>query len=245
MGKKFSDITIYLPLPENASASEADEEQRTANFVCDLYVRKMNGYKPPNTTRITIQPYYHHIWGRTWKNGSNVAIAPFYNYETYSQLDKNGKLKYLLDLIQTSTIQLSDEYGWDKCVFEDAYNAILDCNFEFKIDYPAKTSRDRKKQAWLTIEKTEHTTTVYLTINNTGKELKMVLFDKKNWYSFDCVYALVKYCKWFDNDIFGISYCKGLIEVWYSIEHDEVAFILNGKDVKSIDFSMNLVNIIY
>jgi len=204
----------------------------------------MNGYKPPNTTRITIQPYYHHIWDRTWKNGSIVAIAPFYSYETYSKLNKNGKLKYLLDLIQTSTLQLSDEYGWDKNVFENVYNAVLDCNFEFKIDYPAKITRDKKKRAWLTILKTVDTTTLCLTINNNGKELKKVLFDKKNWYSFDCVYVLVKHCKWFDNDIFGISYGKGVIEIWYSIEHDEVEFVLNGKEVKSIDFSMNLAYIL-
>lgn len=86
----------------------------------------MNGYKPPKTSRITIQPAYHEIWNRTWRNGSIVSIAPFFSHEEFSSLDKPGKYKYILDLIQTATTQLCDEYQWDKMIFKNAYKKTLD-----------------------------------------------------------------------------------------------------------------------
>jgi hypothetical protein len=88
MGAPFSDISLYLPTPHSVGTSEYDEEMSIENFVNDLYVSKMNGYKPPKTSRITLQPAYHKIWNRTWKNGSIVTIAPYYNYENMHRLTK-------------------------------------------------------------------------------------------------------------------------------------------------------------
>src|SRR5947209_11595226 len=116
MGAPFSDITLYTPTPHKNDTPEYWEETSLKNYVSDLYVQKMHGYKPAKTTRVTIQPAYHKIWNRTWKNGSIVSIAPFYSYDEYVSLDKKGKYKYILDVIQIATLQLSDEYGWDKTV---------------------------------------------------------------------------------------------------------------------------------
>src|SRR4051812_3443242 len=110
MGTPFSDITLYTPSPHEVGTPEYWEETCLQNFVSDLYVQKMNGYKPPKTTRITIQPAFQEAWNRTWKNGSIVDIAPYYNYNEYASLDKKGKYKYILDLIQRATLQLSKEY---------------------------------------------------------------------------------------------------------------------------------------
>ena len=93
MGAPFSDITLYTQTSGAVGTPEYIEQVSLQNFVCDLYVQNMNGYKPPKTSRITIQPAFHDIWNRTWTTGSIVAIAPFFSHDTYSSLDKKGKLK--------------------------------------------------------------------------------------------------------------------------------------------------------
>jgi hypothetical protein len=66
MGAPFRDITLYTPTPFKVGTHEFIEEVSLINFVSDLYVQNMNGYKPPKTSRITIQPAYYEIWDRTW-----------------------------------------------------------------------------------------------------------------------------------------------------------------------------------
>src|SRR5690606_36719005 len=130
MGAPFSDITLYTPTLHPVGTPEYWEDTSLKNFVSDLNVQKMYGYKPPKTSRITIQPAYHNIWNRTWKNGSIVAIALFYSHEEYISLDKKGRYKYILDIIQVATLQLSDEYIWDRAFFEKAYKEIIENDFE-------------------------------------------------------------------------------------------------------------------
>ena len=231
MGVPFSDITLYTPIPHTVGTPEYIEETSRQNFISDLYVQKMYGYKPPKTSRITIQPAYHDVWNRTWKNGSIVAIAPFYNHEEYASLDKYGKYKYILDLIQIATLQLSDEYQWDRAVFEKAYKEIIESNFEFIIIYPAKMSRDKKKVGQVVIEKTERITTLNL-LFTTGTDVKKVkLFDNRNWFWYDIAYEMAKNSKWLDNDSFGVYSKKSDRFGYYSL-HDDVII---GK----LDFNEN------
>jgi hypothetical protein len=236
MGAPFSDITLYLPTPLTVGTPDYCEQTSLENFVSDLYVQKMNGYKPPKTSRITIQPAFQDTWKRTWQNGSIVSIAPYFSYDEYSAFDKKGKCKYILDLIQSATIPLSEEYGWDKVVFESAYKKVLESDFKFIVDYPLKKSRDKKKIAKLIIEKTETITSVYINIEDNGSTITKKLFDKRNVWWYDCVYILARHNKWFDTDRFGIGYCKGLIDIWYSIEQNEVALLESGSRVAIIDF---------
>lgn len=236
MGAPFIDISLYLPTPHKVGTPEYYEQVSLENFVSDLYVQKMSGYKPPKTSRITIQPAFHYTWNRTWKNGSIVATAPYFSYEEYSILDNKGKYKNILDLIQSATIPLSEEYGWDKAVFEAAYKKVLDTDFIFKIDYPTKQSIDKKKVAKLVIEKTETVTSVYVNIENDGSSNTHKLFDKKNAWWYDGAYILARNNKWFDIERFGIGYSKGKIEMWYSLENEKVELFENGKRVTAIDF---------
>lgn len=236
MRAPFSDITLYLPTPYNVGTPEYYEQISLENFVSDLYVQQMNGYKPPKTTRITIQSAFHGVWNCTWKNGSIVAIAPYFNYDEYAELDKKGKCKYILNVIQSATLPLSDEYGWNKTIFENAYRRVLESDFAFKINYPAKQSRDKTKVAALSIEKTETITSVFVNIEFNDSVITTKLFDKKNTWWYDCIYILARHNKWFDTDKFGIGYKKGPIDIWYSIEQNEVALFDNGKQVTRIDF---------
>jgi hypothetical protein len=236
MGRPFSDITLYLPTPFVVGTPEYYKETSLKNYVSDLYFRHMNGYKPPKVTRITIQPHYHEIWNRTWKHGSIVSIAPHFDYNKYEGLEKQGKYLYLLDLIQNSVLQLSKEYGWDKLVFEKAYNEVIENNFIFNINMPSKLSRDKKRVANLSIEKTETVTSVYANIQEADSIFKAKLFDKANVFWYDCAYILAKHNKWFDADRFGINYGKGQINIWYSIKKNEVELFENDTRVTEIDF---------
>lgn len=231
MGAPFSDITLYAPTLHAVGTPEYWDETSLNNFICDLYVQKMNGYKPPKTSRITIQPGFHGIWDRTWKTGSIVAIAPFYNYEIYTSLDRKGKYKYILDIVQASTLQLSEEYHWDRTVFEKAYNDIIESNFEFTILYPKKMSRDKQKFGQVIIEKTEKVTTLYLAFNFSGKIKKVKLFDKKNWFWYDTAYEMAKNSRWLDNNTFGVSSKKNDKFGYYSLVDD----VIVGK----LDFNEN------
>ena len=237
----FSDITLYTPIPHKNGTKEYIEDTNLQNFVSDLYVQMMHGYKPPETSRITIQPAYHNTWSRTWKTGSIVAIAPYYNYDDYATLDRKEKYRYILDVIQVATLQLSDEYKWDKGVFDKAYKEIIESNFHFKIPYPAKKSRNKKKVANLSIEKNETVTYVYANIESNGSNIKIKLFEKANVWWYDPAYVLARQSKWFNNDKFGICFRKKEVVIWYSIEENEVRLFENGNHVKEIDFKKHFL----
>lgn len=233
MGRPFSDITLYITTPHSTGTAEYWKETSLKNFVSDLYVQKMNGYKPPKTTRITIQPAYHGIWNRTWKNGSIVAIAPFFSYDEFVSLDKKGKYRYILDIIQVSTLQLSEEYLWDRAVFDKAYKEIIDADFEFRVTYPPKMSRDKKKVGQVVIEKTEKITTLNLlfTIDNNTKKVK--LFENRNWFWYDIAYEIGRNSKWLDNNTFGV-YSKKTDKFGYYSLLDDV--IIGKLDIRENEF---------
>jgi hypothetical protein len=133
-------------------------------------------------------------------------------------------------------LQLSEEYNWDKSIFEKAYQKVVESKFAFSIDYPTKLSRDKKKVANLRIEKNETITSGYAMIHIDASTSKIKLFDKKNWWWYDGACLLAKHAKWLDTDKFGISYAKGALEIWYSIEQKDVSFLEFGAEVKKIDF---------
>ncbi len=229
MSRPFSDITLYTPIPFKVCTPEYLEETSLINFVSDLYVQSMNGYKPPQATRVTLQPAYHGIWDRTWKIGSIFSIAPLFEREVYVALEKKVKYQYILEIIQSSMLQLSEEYMWDKEVFKRAYKDILDKEFSFNVEYPYKRSRDKKKRAKLLIEKTERITTVLVVIETEDKSVRQILFSKKNWYWYDSAYQMVKRCKWFDNNRFGIQIETLNFSVWFSLSENKVLFAVNGE----------------
>lgn len=229
MGAQFGDITLYNPTPFERGTPEYEEETSLINFVCDLYVQKMHGYKPPQATRVTLQPQYHNIWDRTWKTGSIFSIAPLFDRQKYESLVKRGKYQYILDIVHGSMLQLGEEYKWDNEVFHKAYKEIIDNGFCFFTEYPEKTSKDKKKQGRLVLEKTEVLSTLYAVIKIEDKSIKRKLFDKQNWYWYDSVYQIAKHNRWLDNNRFGILMKDLNFSVWYSLIDDKVLFQVNGE----------------
>jgi len=181
------------------------------------------------------------VWDKAWVFGSIINIAPFFSLDKFISLDAKGKKQYTLDLIQTATLSLSDEYGWDKTVFENAYDNVLKSEFVFKINCPAKQSRDRKKTGNLIIEKTETVTSVYINIQIGSLSIKRKLFAKKNLWWYDCIYILARHTKWLDTERFGIDYGKGKIKALYCLEKDQVQLFEGGEQVTEINFSKYFV----
>lgn len=236
MGTPFTDITLYAPTAHKVGTPEYWEDVALQNFVSDLYLQKMHGYKPPKTSRVSIQPEYYNKWERPWMFGSVLSIAPYFSYDDYCALDKKGKYQYILDLIQASMLQSAETFGWDKAVFEKAYEEVVESDFAFQLSSQPKLSRDKKKAGYLLIEKTETVTSIFVVIEVDGTSIKQKLFDKKNSWWYDAAYTLAKNTKWFANDRFGIKYNKGQIEIWYSIEQNTVTLCEEGNEVKEINF---------
>lgn len=235
MGAPFSDISLYAETKYKNDTPEYWEETSLQNYISDLYISKMHGYKPPNTTRVSINPAYHKIWNRTWTDGSLKLIAPEFNYEKYLSLDTQKKYLYVLDIIHYCMIQLSEEYNWDKSVFERAYKEVLENNFEFKIEYPAKTSRDKKKSAKLYLQKTPTVSSLFVLIVFEDSTKSIKLLDKRNWFWYDSVYKIVRSNKWFDNDRFGI-WDKSLDwKIYYTIQEDRIVLEKKGAQCEKIN----------
>ena len=236
MPAPFSDISLYLPAAHPAGTPAYRDAICLQNYISDLYCKCMNGYKPPYCSRITIQPHYYGIWKAPWKNGSMIAMAPFFDSAAFEQLNKPAKYLCLLNLIQECMLQLSNGWHWDRAVFEKAYQQVIDRHFLFCFNYPVTLSRNRKIAASLIIEKTERITSVYASIVTGNETIKAKLYEKTNNFWHDCSYILVRHAKWFDADRFGIHYPKGKIAAWYSLIHKTVTCIQDDTPVDKIDF---------
>lgn len=229
MGRPFGDITLYAETPHLVGTKEYLEDTSLQNYICDLYGVCMHGYKPPYVTRICIQTAYFNIWDRTWKTGSLISAAAYFQYDEYSILNTFEKFKYILELVHNTILALCLEYKWNKNVFEKAYEEVLTNNFEYKIKFESKLSKDRKKTANIILTKTIYTTSVSIYLESEGKKSVIKLFEKKNWFWYDSANKLSRNNKWFDNDKFGLFYKPLAWCCWYSIKGNSVTFENSGN----------------
>ena len=124
--------------------------------------------------------------------------------------------------------------GWDRTVFEKAYIDIIECDFEFKIVYPAKMSRDKKRTGQVIIEKNEQTTTLNILLKIGDSTKTVTLFKNRNWFWYDIAYEMAKNTKWLDNYTFGIFSKKSDKFGYYSIPNDVIIGKLDFKETDII-----------
>jgi hypothetical protein len=91
-----------------------------------------------------------------------------------------------------------------------------------------KKSIDKKNIGQIRLVKSEEKSTLYVTINKGDIEIKKILLEKNNWWSFDSAYKLAKKSKWLDNMTFGYSE-----NCCFSIEKNE---IINNLKFEENDF---------
>jgi hypothetical protein len=121
MGLGFHDITLYYNGNNHAIDLEFTKKQ---NIVSEIYVRLMNKYKPPKTTRISVEladdDYIVMYTGSILCVKANFDRTVFHSLE--QPLDQN---LMILETLHRIAIMCAEKYGWDKTIFESAYNGTL------------------------------------------------------------------------------------------------------------------------
>ena len=220
----LKDITLY----EHETTCFLGEElgrrdfRHLANYVSDLYVRCLHGYKPPKTSRVSILLSPDDKAQHSFKVGSIATIDRYFSAEKYRGLSEDTKAAYILDFIHNVMLHLSQIYEWDTAVFENAYQEVIARNLKFCFEYPFKASRDRKKRAQLIIEKTQWITTLLARIESIDNILKVKLCEHPNRWWYDPAYAVAKHGKWLDNNWFGLDTSSPNLKVWYSLQDAKV-----------------------
>lgn len=204
MGAPLYDITIYYNGNVIKDAPKDWDFRRTVNYIADFYHDRLNGYKPTKTGRICIHLGPTKNWDKPNYFGAICSYDNVIDENKYLSLSKKEKYKYILEILHSTVIEIADIFNWEKSVFNDAYEHIIESDFKFEKYYPEKKSKDRKHIGQIILTKTEEKSTLFALIKTGDVTTKNVLLEKNNWYWFDSTYNFAKNCKWLDNSSFGV-----------------------------------------
>lgn len=196
MSYGFYDITLYCH-----SENSKDLNIRN-NLISDLYIDFLNGYKPKGTTRISVdignEDYIRGYFG------SILNVEAIFNEKEYWLSSPENQNKIILDTIHRIAIFCAEKYGWDKAVFDSAYNNVIECGFIYKKELKRKPSKDRKHQASLLLEKNGDSATISVNFYNPkGEFLKSVELLKSFHHAMHYKKVSTNN-RWFNNLDFGI-----------------------------------------
>lgn len=153
MSHKLHDITLYY------LDDAGDQSKRFTvlqNVVSALYVHFLECYKPPKTTRISIAlKNPGEAFNQLHRSRSMVTGDVSFDKAAFWHASADDKKRMILDMIHSFAIRRAGEFGWDKTVFNRAYQRVLDANYIFKTESRPKLSPDRRLKAALMIEKNE------------------------------------------------------------------------------------------
>ncbi|WP_413668717.1 hypothetical protein ACEN9X_01450 [Mucilaginibacter sp. Mucisp86] len=198
MGYGFYDITLYR---QSENSNNKDFAIRN-NLISDLYIDFLNGYKPPGTTRISVnignEDYIRGYFG------SILNVEAIFNEKEYWLSQPENQNKIILNTIHRIAIFCAEKYGWDRAFFDNAYNKVIECGFIYKKELKRKPSKDRKHQASLLLEKNGDSATISVNFYNPkGEFLKSVKLLKSFHHTMHYKKALTNN-RWFNNLDFGI-----------------------------------------
>jgi len=216
---RLTDITLY-------DLFHPAEGQRTfqqrANYVGELYLQGMGDYKPPKTSRITIDLVSEHRPPYAYRVGSIVQTAQPVDTPWYDGLSDSEKLHFLLDRVHNAMAYLGRAFGWDAAVLAHAYERATAGGLVFRVEYPEMATRDGKRRARLLLEKTVTTTRLSACIAADGQHVQALLYQGPNWGPYDPVYAVAKHGKWLTRDTFGVRTARPECRVWYALPEGQV-----------------------
>lgn len=224
MDKGLKDITLYCTTHYQAGTDEYIKEIALYNYISDLYIVCLRGYKPPGVTCISIEAKTPKKWDRSYKQGSLILTSALFNYQEYITLSTKDQYRLILEMLHETMLELSNEYKWDNSSFINAYNEVIERDYSFKLVYPVKKSMDRKKDANAFVTKTERNTWINSAIIIDGVVMEINLLEKKNFWWYDCAYKFAKESRWLTNDKFGFSFKPGNISIYYSVSDRKTYF---------------------
>jgi len=218
----LTDITIYFNKNWIENTLDARDFQLKLNYLMDFYHRNLDGYKPPKTSRISIELVDTKDKENQFYFGSILRIYAYFNLGEFLKINDENKLKYLLDLLHKLLIEFAIKNNWEINIFKNSYDLILSSKFNFIKRFDLKESRDKKTkgQAIITKTTTESKLTIQLSSETNSKFINLI--TKANTYWFDSIYKIASNCKWIDNDKFGYKPKHSLIYSYYSISDNNV-----------------------
>lgn len=239
MSHKLDDITLYY-YPEGEAAKKFTLKQ---NVVSDLYVQYLNGFKPPKTSRISVE--------LTDKNqirgyfGSILTVDAQFDKDNFWKLSDKKQNEAILETVHHVALLCADKYEWDKKVFNEAYRKVLQTDFKYKIEGKKKSSRDRTHKAAVQIEKDETCTTIsavfYDQSDNKLKTVELLRsFQHIMFYG-----GIVKDYKWFSNSEFGLFALNEELIIRASLDEVDSKIIINPIDTSKEEIENFLRSITY
>ncbi|MBX2970150.1 MAG: hypothetical protein KF803_12335 [Cyclobacteriaceae bacterium] len=202
--RRLSDISIYYYGTEIPMPPEQWTFRYEFNFVADLYLTKLDGYKPPKTSAIRIQFNNRKVYSKPTFIGSICIYDTEFNDNGFITLNKEKRLLKILEILHNSIIEIGDFEKWDNRIFLNAYNEILKCNFQYEVPFKPILSRNKKISAQPKIIKTTERSILYVLIKSQNDTKEFKLIDKRNTYPLDPIKIIAKTCKWINTDTFGV-----------------------------------------
>ncbi|MDP4147003.1 MAG: hypothetical protein Q8936_21435 [Bacillota bacterium] len=153
--------------------------------IASFYVRCLKGYKNDKCSKINIECVPNIVREPNALFGIySVQVA--FNVDEFFKLDNLGKKKKTLELIKVAISQLIEKEGWDKEIFDEAYNRIVSENYVNKWAWKKqKNNPSRKYIAKVSCEHGIHSFDISIVImdknNNIIKEETVVREKPDEW----------------------------------------------------------------
>jgi hypothetical protein len=96
--------------------------------ITSFYERCLKGYKNDKCSKITIECMPNTVMQSNALLGIYSVHVPF-DVDDFFKLDDFGKKRKTLDLIQIAILHIIEKEGWDKTIFDEAYNRIISENY--------------------------------------------------------------------------------------------------------------------
>jgi hypothetical protein len=224
MSHKLTDITLYYYFEDDFSQKFTLKQ----NVISDLYVQCLIGYKPPKTSRLSVEltDVEDRIIGYF---GSILSIKAQFNESTFWVLTDKEQNQEILNTIHRIALLCAEEYNWEKCVFQNAYDKVIQLDFKYEIQGKKKFAPDRKHKATIQLEKNEINSTISVVFyDKLGSKIKSVELLKSFQNAMFYGKIINKY-KWFNNNEFGLYTKDEELVIKASLVENKCEVIINPK----------------
>lgn len=223
MSHRLYDITLYYYGEEELGKRFTLKQ----NMVSDLYVHFLDGYKPPKTSRISVQLSTEDNPGG--HIGSILGASAKFDSKQYWELDDGGQKRVILDTVHRIALLCAEHYGWNTTPFEAAYKKVLAADFDYCVEGAQKTSRDRSYSATIRIQKNEKYASISAVFFKKDGHVEKVVellrsFQHEMFYG-----GLTRRYKWFNSREFGMYSSGEQIVIKASLDHNDAVTTITPK----------------
>lgn len=239
MSHKLHDISLYYP--EGADIKVRRTFNKKAKVISDLYVHYLNSYKPPKTTRVSVELGRPEIKLIGFA-GSVLCLNYPFDAKQYWELSNHEQNQYLLAITHEVGVLCCKEFNWDLNVFNAAHQRVIEANFVYEVELKQKLSKDKKIKACLIVNKIEGCAIISAGFfNKEGRMLKKVELFRAQQHETFYGHALKKH-KWI-HDHYGITGCDEEVQILASPYSDErvVKFYPNKHSQRKLEKFVNFL----